>query len=229
MIVFGSNTNSAPSIFWLIYYLLKDKAAYHAIQREVDQVLGPSPDFSNPMTLDKIEELVGLRSAFREACRLQFGAFISRDLADDYILQPRIKDKGTGKNQKFFLPKGTRLMGWSETQHLDESIYENAREFRWDRFVPNEDGEAPRFFDRNGRRMSNPALEFGTGSHSCPGRRFIKSESAAYVAILLSRYDLRLVEEEKFRAAPGSEKESIGLGVNNPDRDVFFEIRPRMR
>eukprot|EP00541_Cyclophora_tenuis_P019104 CAMPEP_0116550760 /NCGR_PEP_ID=MMETSP0397-20121206/5599_1 /TAXON_ID=216820 /ORGANISM="Cyclophora tenuis, Strain ECT3854" /LENGTH=418 /DNA_ID=CAMNT_0004075613 /DNA_START=87 /DNA_END=1343 /DNA_ORIENTATION=+ len=230
MMLWGSIANSAPAVFWMLYYVLKDKnGAYESIKREVDRVLGPSPDFSVPLTLDKLDEMVEIKSAFHEACRMQFGAFTIRDLLSDYVLDGKIKEDTGGRPKKFLIEKGTRLMGYSGTQHFDEAIFEDPFEFKWKRFAPNEKGEAPRFKDRNGRPLLNASLAFGTGPHSCPGRKFIWYENTAYIALMVSLFDLRLTEEEKCSATPGIEKETMGLGIYYPERDVSIELRRRVR
>lgn len=143
------------------------------------------------------------------------------------MLQPKMKEHA--KPQKFLVRKGTRIMGYIGLLHFDKEVFENPSEFQWKRFAPNAKGQAPEFHDRNGRPMLYPTLEFGSGAHSCPGRKLIRCESAAYVAMLLSRYDLRLTEREMSASMPGIEKQSMGVGMNEPDRRVEIELRPRVR
>ena len=223
MALWASIGNSLNGVFWTLYHILADSnGAYESIQREIDRV---HPKHDSCLTWEQLDALVETRSAFKEACRMQSGSFHVRDLDQDFILEPKTSQKLKSQPPKFFLKKGTRIMGYGGVQHFDEAIFEKPFEFQWNRFAPLENGSMPEFKDRNGKTLSNPSLAFGGGSHACPGRRFIDYESTAYIAMLLARFDLRLVSNDY----PGIAKESIGVGIFDPEIDVQIEIRQRVR
>lgn len=222
LVLWASVGNSLAAMFWVLYYILKDQnGAFESLRREADRVMGDSKE---PLTLEQLDQLVEAKSAFQEALRLQSGAFHVRDLLKDYVVAPKMTnaEETTGRPTKFLLKKGTRIMGYA-VNNWDEAIFEKPYEFHWKRFAPDENGVRPSFTDRNGKPLLTPSLPFGAGSHGCPGRKFIVYEGAAYIAMLVKSFDMRLVSTHY----PGVEKESVGMGILVPDKDVTIQLRKR--
>ena len=212
----------------MLYYILKDKrGAYREIQEEIDQVVGsvPSKDAAD-LTTEHLDRLVCLGSVFQEVGRMQFGGFTVRDVTENFVYETNMKGQPEGKPSKFLIRKGSRIMAYAGVQHYDDVIFEEPEEFQWDRFAK-KDGTKPQFFDKNGRRVVSPTLQFGMGTNLCPGRRFIEYENKAYLAMLLSRFEVRLCSEELSKETPGPDKLSHGISMNSPDREVHIELRPR--
>eukprot|EP00541_Cyclophora_tenuis_P000680 CAMPEP_0116558888 /NCGR_PEP_ID=MMETSP0397-20121206/10075_1 /TAXON_ID=216820 /ORGANISM="Cyclophora tenuis, Strain ECT3854" /LENGTH=551 /DNA_ID=CAMNT_0004084565 /DNA_START=318 /DNA_END=1970 /DNA_ORIENTATION=- len=225
--LWASVGNSIPAIFWVLYYIL-----VKCIQEEVDRIFESLPQGQSIFDLQHLDDMVQLGSAFQEACRLQFGGFAVRDVTKDFVYEPKIRDNnGTSKcksSTKYLIRKGTRVMGYAGVLHYDEAVFPNATEFQFDRFAPETDGKKAQFYDRNGKALMTPVMAFGGGSHMCPGRKFIGYENKAYVALLLRRFELRLTTKEVSVGIPGPKKINQGTGMNNPDREVYIEMRPRV-
>ena len=78
------------------------------------------------------------------------------------------------------------------------------------------------FSKKDGRKVAKPLVAFGGGNHLCPGRKFISYETQAFVAVLISMFDMRLVGDGDVEIDYASQ----GVGVSHPIRDVKVELRP---
>jgi cytochrome P450 len=215
--------NSIPAIFWLFYYLMKNKEAYDAVQAEVESVVqGRTSGNESCFSMDELDQMPVLNSAFTEALRLSHGAFSLRQVLEDVPLQVKAP---SGETSSYLLEKGSNVMMLMSIMHQDPTIFPNPLSFDYKRFMPDPvTGEQPSF-KRNGK-VVDPLRFFGGGSHMCPGRKFIVYEAKAFIASLLQQYDMKLSMDE-LNGTVGIDKTYQGLGVNKPERDVDVLIRKR--
>jgi len=235
-LLFASVGNSIPAVFWCLYHILQDPVAYEAIRTEVEGVVKSRKTKSNggddddddevpsPFSLEELDKMVLVRSCFNEALRLYHGAFTTREAREDFVFDP----KKPGR-PKYLIEKGTRVMAFAAVIHHDEELFEDAESYRYDRFAPTKgaDGklQEPTFAKKGGRRVVKPLVAFGGGAHLCPGRRFISYETQAFVAVLISMFDMRLAGDGN--NAPSIDYASQGVGVSHPNRDIQVELRLR--
>ncbi|KAK5684972.1 hypothetical protein LTS10_003047 [Elasticomyces elasticus] len=90
------------------------------------------------------------------------------------------------------LPDGTRLpygvyVGLSAESHMDGDYYDDPKEFRPWRFVP--DAQKPFAAPKRMATTSTEFLSFGHGRHSCPGRFFVAQFLTALLACIARDYD----------------------------------------
>ena len=218
-VLFATVGNSIPAVFWCVYHILADPKVYQAKQTEVDSVVKEKQDESSAFSLEELDKMVLLKSAFQETLRLYMGSFTARDATQDFVFDPKKKGQS-----KYLIEKGTRVMGFMATLYHDPEVFENPKEYQYDRFAPNENGKPP-VFTKNGKRIAEPVRVFGGGVHLCPGRRFISYETRAFLAVLLTRFDMRLVDDKE--GPPLIKYDMQGVGVSHPDRDPRLEIRAR--
>jgi hypothetical protein len=229
-LLFASVGNSIPAVFWCIYNICKDPVAYEAVRAEVDGVLRSRKQNSShgdarpvSFTLGELDQMVLLGSCFREALRLYHGAFTTREAREDFVFDPK---KPGGR--KYLIEKGTRVMAFAAVIHHDEEVFEDAESYRYDRFAPVEGANGTlqerTFCKKDGRRVAKPLVAFGGGAHLCPGRRFISYETQAFVAVLITMFDMRLVREHG-DIAPSIDYSTQGVGVSHPNRDIKVEFR----
>lgn len=74
--------------------------------------------------------------------------------------------------------------------------------------------------------LSTSWIPYGGGQSLCPGRHFAKQEIILSTAILLSAYDIELVEE-KGKKRPEVDMSFFGFGAMPPNRKIPFRIRRR--
>jgi cytochrome P450 len=116
--------------------------------------------------------------------------------------------------------------------HQDPKIYgERVDEIVPERFlkdfIKTDSGDAHRD-DGGSLGKTGPSIKsmkpFGGGVTLCPGRHFAGYQSVAFVATVLRRFDIQLVEGQK-EAKPLASR--AALGVCPPDREIFARIRLR--
>ena len=229
ILVWASSANTIPTGFWVIYNLLKHKDAYEAIQKEVSDIYSQRGSSSKTLSLEELDQLVKLDSAITETLRLYSESMIARDVTEDFELDLRINngDDTNKEEHKYIVRKNARIAIMMSSLHMDESVFENATTFQYDRFLPR-DGEEKVVFKKNGKVLPTPVRPFGGGVSMCPGRKFARYEIKAYVAELLYKYDLELVpttetNDDSLKIDPSR----AGLGINVPLKDVDVRITRR--
>ncbi|KAL7548595.1 hypothetical protein ACHAWF_011923 [Thalassiosira exigua] len=217
-LLFASVGNSIPSVFWVTYHVIRDPIAYSAIRKEIDEVIAKRKTSDGELggsilhfTLDELRQMTLLDSAFTEALRLYHGAFTVREVVQDFVYDPKKKNQS-----KYLIEKGCKVMAFVATLHHDPELFPDPDEYQYDRFAPQiEDGKSvPKTFLKNGKRITEPIRPFGGGARLCPGRKFIRYEVQAFLALLLSSFDLRLVDNEK---DPGINYSMQAVGISHPD------------
>ncbi len=116
------------------------------------------------------------------------------------------------------IEKGTMIMAFPNSMHMDEEIFENPETFQYDRFLD------PDALTKHGTKLSSHLRPFGGGVHMCPGRKFIGYEARAFLAMLLLKYEMRVRPGE---TKPGIDFSRQGLSVSVPERDVEIEVKLR--
>jgi cholesterol 7alpha-monooxygenase/oxysterol 7-alpha-hydroxylase len=221
--IHASVLNSIPTAFWLLFHILENRTAYDAIVEEVRETRQVNATVA-VFSADELKRMVKLDSMLTETLRLESTnskfrlRLVERDLPD---LNLPLVD---GSMMQFSVKKNTIVMTCPTLMHLDEEVFENAREYKWDRFVPS--GDKPIEFRKGGKLIINPVEAFGGGPVYCPGRNFARGEIKAIIALLLFEYDLRFADGVvPTKPAMLDNKTSQNHGV--PAHDVVFELRPR--
>lgn len=100
--------------------------------------------------------------------------------------------------------------------HFDGSVYGPDV----DMFVPE------RFIRSKTLSHSSSYRPFGGGVSYCPGRFIARREFAMLVALVLARFDVEVVGDNKFPDLD-SGKPTIGLISPKPGEDVLLKLTPR--
>lgn len=210
--------NTIPAVFWTLYYLVKNPEALAAVRAEIDHVLlaasqRPSADFNINLSKDDLDHMVTLGSAVDEAFRLSSSSMIIRSVKEDITLyskdEPKIK-----------LRKGDWLALYPQILHMDPEVYEDPEVYKYDRFVEN--GLKKTAFYKGGKKLRNYLIPFGSGSSKCPGRHYALAEIKTFISLLLTYFDLEILDGEK---PVGQSKNRAGLGILMPDSDVQFRYK----
>lgn len=224
-VVWGSVANTMPSAFWLLYYIICDENAKKAILTEVQNVISKRQkgEEMEPFTIDELDQMISIQSAFTETLRLRSESLIARDVAEDCVLD--LKIPGT---EQYCLRKGSRVVIYPSMLHYDDSVFEDPESFRWDRFLPNRSGEKP-IFKKNGKVIATPVKAFGGGASMCPGRKFASIEVKSFVAILFRQFELSIqpIAGGSMPPSPKVDSSRVGLGIVLPIDDILVEFRKR--
>ena len=78
-----------PGVFWTLYHLLRDTAAYDKCRAQIDQVLSQrTNDAPAWFTLEELDAMTLVQSAFFETLRLRQVIFSAR-VVSRFCLQPQ--------------------------------------------------------------------------------------------------------------------------------------------
>ncbi len=205
--------NSIQAVFWTLLNLMEDQNAYQACTKAVQNVAARREPGRDWFTLEELDELMVLQSAFLETLRMYQALFVTRQAVEDFCLNPK---ETTGP--KYMIEKGTLIMALPNLMHLDPNIFEHPQTFQFDRFLD------PDAVSKKGTKLSSHLRPFGGGVHMCPGRKFIGYEARALLAMILLKYEMRIRAGE---TKPGIDFSRQGISVSVPERDVEIEVRGR--
>ncbi|KAM6209331.1 7-alpha-hydroxycholest-4-en-3-one 12-alpha-hydroxylase [Sarcoramphus papa] len=223
MLLWASQGNTGPTAFWLLLYLMKHPEAMKAVKDEVDKVSRESGQEAKPgsppinITRDMLNQTPLLDGALEETLRLVTAPILVRAVLQDTSLK---MSSGT----EYTLRKGDRVALFPHISvQMNPEIHPKPHQFKYDRFV-NPDGTKKDFY-KNGKRLKYFNMPWGAGVSICPGRFFAATEIKLFVFLMLSHYDLELVNgEEKI---PAIDVSRWGYGTMQPVRDVRFRYRLR--
>ncbi|XP_023701260.2 cytochrome P450 7B1 [Paramormyrops kingsleyae] len=219
-ILWASVGNTIPAAFWALYHLVTHPEALTAVRAEVRRVLGPfqqgaEPDQALAFSQEKMDGLLYMGSAIRESLRLSAASMNIRVAQDDFVLQLA---------QGYSVPvrRGDIIALYPQSIHMDPEIFEDPEAYQFDRFV--EDGQEKKTFYKSGQKLKYFCMPFGSGSSKCPGRYLAMNEMKLFLALLLTYFDLEVLEDQ---ARPGPDPSRAGLGILLPNTDVRFRYRLR--
>ncbi|XP_010007498.1 PREDICTED: 5-beta-cholestane-3-alpha,7-alpha-diol 12-alpha-hydroxylase [Nestor notabilis] len=223
MLLWASQGNTGPTAFWLLLYLMKHPEAMKAVKDEVDKVSRENAQEAKPRSLpvnvtrDMLNQTPILDSALEETLRLVAAPILIRAVLEDISLKTR-----TGT--EYTLRKGDRVALFPHISvQMNPEIHPEPHEFKYDRFI-NPDG-TKKYFYRNGKRLKYFNMPWGAGVSICPGRFFASAEIKMFVFLMLSLYDLELVNREE--EIPAIDISRWGFGTMQPVHDVRFRYRLR--
>ncbi|MCO5578022.1 hypothetical protein L7F22_031860 [Adiantum nelumboides] len=170
MLIAGHET-SAAVLTWAFYLLAKNSDVVAKLQEEVDHVLG-----DRLPTIEDLKNLKLTRRVINETLRLypEPPVLIRRSLQDD-------------KLESYPIQKGEDIFISVWNLHRSPHLWEDADDFRPERWPL--DGADPTEVTENYRY-----LPFGGGPRKCLGDMFATFETMTAVAMLVRRFNFKLVE-----------------------------------
>ncbi|KAK1756538.1 cytochrome P450 [Echria macrotheca] len=204
------STNLLPTAFWLIYHIYSDPECLRLCRTELESGVTRDGESSQVISYGYIKESCPtLQAVLRESFRFHGFGFAPRVALEDHMLDGR-----------FLIKKGGYVFTPYIVQHRDPQNWgADVDEFRFQRFLPGEDGK---------RLKHHPAAlrGFGYGAHLCPGRHFATAELLLLCALMTLRFDLK--------PAGGSEWPQLSVhkslqvaALEQPDQDVEVVFHPR--
>lgn len=244
-----SNANSVPAACWFLYEILKDAALESKVREEIESAQLPA-ELSTEVPRFDIEKLCAgpwLQSIYAETLRLRVAILASRRCQ-----VPEMQFRGWSFKYGECVAVANSIEAqnvevWS--QGTDENLHP-LNEFWAERFLvyPDDsmsgplrrpkttkraittmDGDtlkksnAPRF-SMDG--LATAWIPYSGGQRLCPGRHFAKQEMISASAILLSAFDIELLQPtQKVR----ENKAFYGFGTLPPKDKIKVRIRRRAR
>uniref|UniRef100_A0A8C3WDV1 25/26-hydroxycholesterol 7alpha-hydroxylase n=1 Tax=Catagonus wagneri TaxID=51154 RepID=A0A8C3WDV1_9CETA len=215
-LLWGSVANTAPTMFWALYYLLRHPEAMAKLRDEIDHLLQSTgqkkgPGFSIHLTREQLDSLVYLESAILESLRLSSFSSTFRFVQEDLTLHL--------ESQDCCLRKGDFIGIFPPILHYDPEIFEAPEEFRFDRFTEN--GKKKTTFFKRGRKLKYYLMPFGFGVSKCPGRFLAVVEIKQLLVVLLTYFDLEIIDD---KCVELNFSRSL-FGIQHPDSDVLFQYK----
>ncbi|XP_047223372.1 cytochrome P450 7A1 [Girardinichthys multiradiatus] len=220
-LLWASQANTLPATFWSLFYMIRSPDAMKAAQKEVQNVLKDLSlivDPNEPMlnlTRDQLDNMPVLDSIVKEAMRLSSASLNIRVAKEDFLLH-------LDNQEAYRIRKDDVIALYPPMLHYDPEIYEDPYEYKFDRFL-NEKGQEKTTFYRNGRRLHYFYMPFGSGVTKCPGRFFAVYEIKQFLTLMLSYFDMELLESAI--RVPPLDQSRAGLGILQPTYDVDFRYK----
>ncbi|XP_077126649.1 cytochrome P450 7A1 [Ranitomeya variabilis] len=219
-LLWASLANTLPVAFWCVFYLLRCPKAMKAAADEISQVL---ENASQKVTFDKhiflnrhqLDDMPVLDSIIKESMRLSSASLNVRVAKENFTLQ--LEDKGA-----YSIRKDDIVAFYPQTVHLDPEVYENPSTFKYDRYL-DDNGKEKTDFYLKGKKLKYYYLPFGSGKTKCPGRQFAVHEIKQLVTLMISYFEMDLVEKNV--KSPPLDQSRAGLGILQPTHDVDFKYK----
>ncbi|MGV9883594.1 bifunctional cytochrome P450/NADPH--P450 reductase [Streptomyces sp. NPDC003006] len=172
-LIAGHETTSGTLAFAL-YHLLKNPAALHRAQAEVDALWGDAPD-PEP-SYEDVGRLRYVRQVLNEALRLW-------PTAPAFQRRARVDTTIGGRHP---VRAGEYVVVLTPMLHRDPVWGDNVEEFDPERFAP----------EAEAARSPHAYKPFGTGERACIGRQFALHEATMLLGMLVHRY--RFVDHARY-------------------------------
>lgn len=183
-LVFAGHETTAGQGSWALILLLQNPEYLFKLRAELDEHFPPG----TPFTHQVLRNLPHLDWALKETERLRPSA--------DIIFRYNLEGYEIGD---YYVPKDWLTMLVPRVAHLNREIFTAVDQYDPMRFSP----------ERAEDKVADYTLiGFGGGRHRCAGYNFAMNEMAAFVALVLQRYELTLLDK-----TPGIQ---YGLGAPRP-------------
>ncbi|KAI4194054.1 MAG: hypothetical protein LQ350_008000 [Teloschistes chrysophthalmus] len=251
-LLWAENANSIPAIFWMVYETLKQPTQLSQALLEIKDSQPGCFHHANPsLDVESVCNVPILQSMYAETLRLYTSLFslrsaIHRDFTLDGFTIP--------KNELIAVDSRVTAMDKSIwNTRADEGEEEGPLpldQFWAERFLvyPKDPASGPlrgglsnhqasptssAHTESNTPRFTTEGLAgawtpYGGGSRQCPGRNFAKQEIIVAFALLLSEFEIELVDADK-RETVEPDMKYYGLGTLPPKTKTPFRIRRRVR
>ncbi|XP_016072886.1 PREDICTED: prostacyclin synthase [Miniopterus natalensis] len=220
--LWATQGNMGPAAFWLLLFLLKNPQALAAVREELENVLCRAEQPISQMTTlpqKVLDNMPVLDSVLSESLRLTAAPFITREVVVDLTMP-------MADGREFTLRRGDRLLLFPFlSPQKDPEIYTDPEVFKYNRFL-NPDGSEKKDFYKDGKRLKNYSMPWGAGHNQCLGRGYAISSIKQFVFLVLTHFDLELVNPNV--EIPEFDLSRYGFGLMQPEHDVPIRycIRP---
>nr|XP_012625741.2 7-alpha-hydroxycholest-4-en-3-one 12-alpha-hydroxylase-like isoform X2 [Microcebus murinus] len=219
MTLWASQANKGPAAFWALLFLLKHPEAMQAVKEEASQVLGGArlaAGQSFPLQRGALRCTPVLDSVMEETLRLRAAPTLCRAVSEDCMLK-------TASGKEYLCRRGDIVALFPYLSvHMDPDIHPEPTAFKYDRFL-NPDGSRKVDFYKAGKKIPHYTMSWGSGLSMCPGRFFALSEMKLFVLLMVTHFDLELVDP--YMPVPQVDPTRWGFGVMHPNHDVRFRYR----
>ncbi|EPY83652.1 5-beta-cholestane-3-alpha,7-alpha-diol 12-alpha-hydroxylase [Camelus ferus] len=221
MMLWASQGNTGPTSFWALLFLLKHPEAMRAVREEATQVLGEArleAGKSFDFNISALHQMPVLDSVMEETLRLGAAPTLLRVVNNDHILK-------MSNGQDYLLRSGDILALFPYLSvHMDPDIHPEPTTFKYDRFLTPSGSRKVDFY-KAGKKIHHYTMPWGSGVSICPGRFLALSEMKLFVLLMVTHFDLELVDPDT--TVPPVDPQRWGFGTTQPSHEVRFRYRLR--
>ncbi|XP_037131530.1 5-beta-cholestane-3-alpha,7-alpha-diol 12-alpha-hydroxylase-like [Syngnathus acus] len=224
LLLWASQSNTGPSAFWLLMYIMKNPDAMAAVTAEVDRIVresGQEVKRGGPLlnvTYEMLLKTTVMDSVVEETLRLRAAPLLVRGVLQDMSLK-------MADGREFLIRKGDRVATFPYTcVHTDPGVHPDPLTFKYDRFL-NPDGNKKTEFYKDGKKVKYYTMPWGAGVSICPGRFFANNELKQFIFLMLVYFEFELLDPKT--EVPEIDVRRWGFGTMHPDREVPFRYRLR--
>jgi len=214
---FAPTTNSGPTAYWLLSFILADSELLKEIREEVSKVTSISTmNGIKKVSFDitRIQkECPQLVAAFEESLRLRAATVSVRMVMEDTMLA-----------DQYLLKKGAVIQMPSAPSSQSEAIWgPNPEIFNAKRMLKSTYDA----LSREDRRTRTQAyFPWGGGKYICPGKQFASTELIGVVGSFLYGFDVETNGGNQLKTPPPGIR-AIGRNVDLPTSDIEVVIKRR--
>ncbi|XP_043930161.1 cytochrome P450 7A1-like [Protopterus annectens] len=219
--LWASQANTLPATFWSLFYLIRNPEGMKAAKGEVQKTLernGQIPNLGGKhisLSREELDNMPVLSSIIMEAIRLSSASLNVRIVKESFALTLE-------NNESYNIRKDDVIALYPQLVHFDPEIYEDPLDFKYDRFL-DEEGKEKTTFYRRGRKLRYYYTPFGSGVTKCPGRFFAIHEIKQFLVLLLSYFEMELMDKNV--KVPSLDQSRAGLGILQPTHDIEFKYK----
>ncbi|XP_044100415.1 cytochrome P450 7A1 [Neovison vison] len=219
-ILWASQANTIPATFWSLFQMIRSPEAMKAATEEVNKTLenaGQKISFDgSPICLNQMQlnDMPVLDSIIKESLRLSSASLNIRTAKEDFTLHLQ--------DSSYNIRKDDIIALYPQLMHFDPEIYPDPLTFKYDRYL-DENGKTKTTFYSNGVKLKYYYMPFGSGATICPGRIFAVQEIKQFLILMLSYFELELVDSQV--KCPPLDQSRAGLGVLPPLNDIEFKYK----
>ncbi|XP_044512917.1 5-beta-cholestane-3-alpha,7-alpha-diol 12-alpha-hydroxylase [Gracilinanus agilis] len=224
VLLWASQGSTTIVNFWALFFLLKNPEALKAVREEAEGILRKMGQEKRPAGVpinfdyNILKQTPVLDGVMEETLRMVVAPFLIRSVMQDMTLK---MDDG----REYALRKGDEISVFPYLfLHMDPEIHPDPTTFKYDRFL-NPDGSQKVVFYKQGRKIKSHMLPWGAGTSLCPGRFFALNKIKMFVFLMVTQYDIELVDQEA--EIPPINAKRWGMGPLQPMYDVQFRYRMR--
>ncbi|KAL0606677.1 Cytochrome P450 7A1 [Plecturocebus cupreus] len=191
VILWVSQANIIPVIFCRLFQMIKNPEAMKAATEEVKRTLvnaGQKVSLEgNPICLSQTQmnDLLVPHSIIKESLRLSSASLSIWIAKVDFTLHL--------EDSSYNIRKDDIIALYPQLMHLDPEIYPDPSTFKYDQYL-DENRKTKTTFYCNGLKLKCYYMPFGLGATICPGRLFAIHEMKQFLILMLSCFELELVE-----------------------------------